>query len=193
MKNILSSLNESEKRRILEMHYNASQKQYLTEDYLSPTINVNFKVKDEANFNKLLEPTNASLSYNNETSIQYLTTFYSSLIWAACGLYGNVYNFTIDTTMEEVVRFIDSAVAKGKTNVQTLSKLDLIGSDGYKGYIGTKEPRINTFFQKSSQKNPIPGTQPQKYYTDWQVFLSKYIIPLIQQKQSLIIKSPQKP
>jgi hypothetical protein len=31
MKNILSSLNESEKRRILEMHYRASNRQYLTE------------------------------------------------------------------------------------------------------------------------------------------------------------------
>jgi len=31
MKNILSSLNESEKRRILEMHYKATNKQYLNE------------------------------------------------------------------------------------------------------------------------------------------------------------------
>jgi hypothetical protein len=35
MKNILSSLNESEKKRILEMHYKASNRHYLTEDFKS--------------------------------------------------------------------------------------------------------------------------------------------------------------
>lgn len=35
MKNILSSLNESEKKRILEMHKKATNRQYLTEDFKS--------------------------------------------------------------------------------------------------------------------------------------------------------------
>ena len=35
MKNILSSLNESEKKRILEMHYKSSNRHYLTEDFKS--------------------------------------------------------------------------------------------------------------------------------------------------------------
>lgn len=38
MKNILSSLNESEKKRILEMHKNASKKQYLSEAIIEKDI-----------------------------------------------------------------------------------------------------------------------------------------------------------
>lgn len=46
MKNILSSLNESEKKRILEMHYKASNRQYLTEQKIYKEGNYSYKVEN---------------------------------------------------------------------------------------------------------------------------------------------------
>lgn len=162
----------------------------INEVYQAPeTNNIPFKVKDATAFTSLLTPANPTLSYSNETSMKYLNPNYASLIWAACGLNGIVYNFTIDTTIEEVNKFINRGIATAKTNLQTLSKIQMIGNDGTVGM----NPTFVQYFNKTSNKNPIPNSQPPKSYTDWQVFLNKYIIPYRQQKEALIEKTPTQP
>ena len=146
-------------------------------------------MKDAAAFTALLTPANPKLSYSNETSMKYLNPNYASLIWAACGINGVVYNFTLETTPEEINKFIDRAITAAKTNIQTLGKIQMIGNDGI---IGHNSP-AGQYFTKTSNKNPIPNAQPPKFYTDWQVFMNNYLIPYKQQKGGLIEKTVSQP
>jgi hypothetical protein len=186
-------LNESDIRRIATRVIKESNRGYLMEAYTSPD-GIIFKVKDENTFNSLITSPvkSGTQSYGDvtETSVKYLSPNLASLIWACYGLSGIKYNFTLETTMEETKKFIDRALSIGKTNINNLiGTSTLLGNDASAAYSALGSPQFTPYLTKQS-KVPMPGTQPPKNYSDWQLFLKSYIVPYVGEKSGLIEAGP---